>query len=319
MPPPALVHEIRPRAAHSFWVVMAMVGLSLAGPLVAVAMWDGSVDRGLVGGLLVDIAIAMVAAALALRQPSRTELGWFITLHRVDLTGRNGTVIVDYLARTRRWRAYGVVGSLGVAHGISVASPSAQVNGVAILFAGWFAGGVLAEVPLIRRPMDGVRVASLQPRTLSMYLSHGVARWLAAWAIGTVGMFAVYGATVSPLDTGRVVGGVAALAVVCSLSVWSMLVIVRRPQPAASPDVVAADDATRRAAIRRIAAGCGVLQCMAAIAVGQWLSAGSGDDLAGNVGVAAVWLGAVGVLASWLVVPTRMSPPRVSPDRLAVA
>ena len=104
-----------------------------------------------------------------------------------------------------------------------------------------------------------------------MYLSPGVAGWLVGWAVGIVGLLAVYGATESPLGTGRVVAALAVLVALTLLSVWSMVVIVRRPQPAAPPDVIAADDATRRAAIRRVAAGWGVLQCMVSIVVGQWL------------------------------------------------
>jgi hypothetical protein len=277
-------------------------------------------DARSVGAFAVyDVTIALVATALALRRPSRVELGWFVTLHQVALTPRNGPVIVDHLARTRRWRAYGVVGSLGVAQGVGLASPEARVNGWVILFAGWFVGGILGEVPVGRRHGGGMRVASLQPRTLSMYLSPGVAGWLGGWAIGTAGLLAVYGATASPRGTGRVVGGVALLAVVAAVSLWSMLVIVRRPQPAAPPDVLAADDATRRAAVRRIAAGWGVLQCITAIVVGQWLSAGSGHDVAARFGAAGCALGVVGVLASWLIVPTRMSPPRADHERLAVS
>lgn len=318
-PPQALVDEIRPGPVRRFRVVAAMVAVGVAGPIVGAVLSDGAVDRGLVGLVVYDVALAAVAAGIALRSPSRVELGWFVTLHRVALTARNGTIIVDYLARTRRWRAYGVVGSVGVAQGISLASPATHVNGWAILFAGWFVGGILAEVPVGRRHVGGLRVASLQPRTLSRYLSPGVTGWLLGWAVGTVGVLAVYGAAVSPLGTRRVVGGAAVRAVVSMVSVWSMLVIVRRPQPAAPPDVVAADDATRRAAVRRIAAGWGVLQCIEAIVVGQWLSSGPGDDLVADVGVAACVLGLVGVLASWLIVPTRMSPPRDTDDRVIVS
>jgi hypothetical protein len=317
LPSPELMDEIR-RPVERLRVVAAMLGVGLVGPLAGLALSGDWRDRGLAGFLAYDAAIAVVAAALALRQPSRREVGWFVTLHRVPLTRRNGPTIVDYLARTRRWRAYGVVGSLGVGQGVMFSSPGTQLNGYVLLFAGWFVGGILAEVPVGRRRVGGVQVASLQPRTLSMYLSPGVAGWLVGWAVGTVGLLVVYGATESPLGTGRVVAALAGLAALTLLSVWSMLVIVRRPQPAAPPDIVAADDATRRAAIRRVAAGWGVVQCMVSVAVGQWLSIGAESNLVANLGVAAVYLGAVGVLATWLVVPTRLSPPQTATDRLAV-
>jgi len=312
------MEEIRPRLVGRIRVLGAMVAAGLVGPLAGLAysgQWRG---RGLAGYLAYDAVLAVIATAVALRRPSRREVGWFVTLHQVPLTKRNGATIVDYLARTRRWRAYGVVASLGVGQGIVFASPGTQLNGYVLLFAGWFVGGILAEVPVGPRRAGGVRVASLQPRTLSTYLSPGVAGWLVGWAVGTVGLLVVYGATESPLGTRRVVAGLAGLFALTLLSVWSMLVIVRRPQPAAPPDVVAADDATRRAAIRRVAAGWGVLQCMASVAVGQWLSIGSESNLIANIGVAAVYVGAVGVLATWLVVPTRLSPPLTAPNRIAV-
>jgi hypothetical protein len=72
-----------------------------------------------------------------------------------------------------------------------------------------------------------------------MYLTPGVAGRLVGWAVATTGLLVVYGGSRSPLDTpGRVVGGVAVLGVLAAVSVWSMLVVVRRPQPAAPPDVV---------------------------------------------------------------------------------
>jgi hypothetical protein len=270
-------------------------------------------------GVVYGLVVVGIATALALRRPSRTEVGWFLTLHRVALTKRNGPMIVDYLARTRRWRVYGVVGSWAVAGSVGLVSPDAQPNGYAVLFGGWFIGGILAEVPVGPRRVGGVRVASLQPRTLSMYLSPGVTRWIGCWAGGTVGLLVLYGATVSSPVTRRVAVVLAVLAALTLLSVWSMRVIVRRPQPAAPPDVVAADDAIRRAAVRRIAAGWGVLQCMAAIAVARWLAAGSGSDVVAEIATAAEVVGAAGVAASWLIVPTRMSPTRARLDRLVAS
>ena len=270
-------------------------------------------------GVLHGVVIAGVAAALALRQPSRLEVGWFFTLHRVALTKRNGPAIIDYLARTRRWRVYGVIGSSTVAGSVAFVAPKAQLDTYAVLFAGWFFGGILAEVPVGPRHVGGVRMASLQRRTLSMYLSPGVARWIVCWAVGTVGLLVLYGATVSPPVMRRVAGVLAVLAVLTSLSVSSMRVIVRRPQPVAPPDVVAADDAIRRAAVRRIAAGWGVLQSMATIVVARWLTAGSGSDFTAEIGMAAEVVGVLGVAASWLVVPTRMSPPAARFGRLVVS
>jgi hypothetical protein len=206
-----------------------------------------------------------------------------------------------------------------VSGGVAFALPGAQLNTYAVLFAGWFVGGILAEVPVGPRRVGGVRVASLDHRTLSMFLSPGVAHWLIGSAVGAVGLLVLYGATATPLATRRLVGGLAVLAVLMLLSVWSMHVIVRRPQPAAPPDVMAADDATRRAAVRRIAAGWGVLQCMVTVVVAQWLTTGPGSDVTAQVGRVAQVVGVLGVAASWLVVPTRMSPPRARLDRLVVS
>jgi hypothetical protein len=308
------MEEIGP-AAVARWRVVAVMGvIAVVPPLLGIALADAEPRPSFL--LLIDsVVIAVVAAALALRRPSRLETGWFVTLHQIPLTKRNGPIVVDYLARTRRWRVYGVVGSVSVAGGVEYASSSTDLNTFAVLFAGWFVGGVVAEVPLGARHVDGVRVASLERRTLSMYLSPGIARWIVCWALGTLGLLVVYGLVASAPGT-RVASGVAVLAVLMLLSVSSMRAIVRRPQPAASSDVVAADDATRRAAVRRIAAGWGVLQCMVTIVVARWLTIGAGGDFTAQLAKAAQAVGVVGVIASWLVVPTRLSPPRPRLDRL---
>lgn len=312
------MEEILPTSVRRWRVVVAMFVIALVPPFLGIALRDDQPRPSFL--LLTDFFVmAVVAGALVLRRPSRLEAGWFITLHQIALTNRNGPIIIDYLARTRRWRVYGVVGSISVAAGVEWASPSTHLNTVAVLFAGWFVGGILAEVPIGPRRVEGVRVASLERRTLSMYLSPGVARWLVSWALGNAALLVAYGAMDSPPGTWRVGGGFGALAVLMLLSVWSMRVIVRRPQPAASVDVVAADDATRRAAVRRIAAGWGALQCMLTILVARQLTAGSGGDPTFLIGMTGEVVGVLGVVANWLVVPTRMSPARARFDRLLIS
>ena len=58
---------------------------------------------------------------------------------------------------------------------------------------------------------------------------------------------------------------------------------------------------------------------MATVVVARRLTAGSGSDVIAEIGNAAEVVGVIGVAASWLVVPTRMSPPRARRDRLVVS
>ena len=78
---------------------------------------------------------------------SRRELGWFASQYGVAVTRDNGSSLLAYLARTRRWRVFGALGAISVSVSLMILCRSNRsINLLAALFGGWFAGGILAEV-----------------------------------------------------------------------------------------------------------------------------------------------------------------------------
>ncbi|GAA1983302.1 hypothetical protein GCM10009838_51250 [Catenulispora subtropica] len=184
----------------------------------------------------------------------------FARLHTLPVTVANGNQIIVYRAATRRWRAVGFA--------LGVLIPAAVTGSFLITFpwalAGWFAGAAVAELRvahLDRSP--GTRAsASLTPRRTSDYLPRA-GRWAVPGAMACCLASAIlcavrHGAHPAGdlsevgLWTGLGVGtGAVALA--------AQRHILRRPQPLASPDRTAADDAIRSRSMHVLAASGMVL------------------------------------------------------------
>ena len=140
--------------------------------------------------------------------------------------------------------------------------------GFGSIFVGYLIGAVLCEASLVRRPQGPRRVALLDRRELAAYLP----RWVivaqrvaaAAAAAGAIAIAAV------PFPDGTSKPGTLVLAVSALLlpafgaaleavERW----LVRRPQPFAARDLVAADDEVRASSIRSVAgAGLALLLLM---------------------------------------------------------
>lgn len=269
------------------------------------------------GVLVVDgVVFVVLVAYLLARSVYPSEVAWFCTQYRVGLTSANGGLILDYLARTRRWRFYGAMGSLSVATSWNALFGRSGLNLIPVLFGGWFAGGILAELPVGRGRQAGRRAASLQPREVGDYVLPYVRGAVnASLALGILGVGLRGIAAIQVVDGSeraaklidlRALAGLVLLAaVVAALSLLAIRAVVRRPQPVATADVTDAHTATRRAAATRIGAGWAAIQFLVDAAI---LSRSAGPEPWNWVSGIAALFAIGGVLHAWAWVPSRMTP-----------
>ncbi|MBW8806923.1 MAG: hypothetical protein JF587_24165 [Catenulisporales bacterium] len=244
--------------------------------------------------LLAALAALLVSAARSLRGPvSRRRVEEFAKLHWLPVTAGNGNQIIAYRATTRRWRAAGLLLSLGVQ---AVAGDGLSIQFWWVL-AGWFAGAIVAELRVAHLGRAPRAAASLARRQIADYLP-AAGRWAVPAAVTACLLVALIEAVRAHTDPDQSID-VGALALwtvlgvtVGMLTLASQRYVLRRPQPHAEPDRLAADDAIRSRSMH-VLAGAGmtlVLYCV----LGQLTAAGSltrpttallllGNPLAGRV------------------------------------
>jgi hypothetical protein len=300
-----------------------------AAGLVAVALMAllamvAALGVGAVSVLAVAFVIvtAVLVAVYTSGTVSRRRVERFAVRQRLVVTADNGNQIIRYLATTRRWRVAGFVGGL-VASGIFFPRPSGDISvggELIVIFVGWFAGALIAEARVEHLEHGRVRVASLQPRHPERYVGRFV------WAL-------VPGAAVVAVATGAATAAAGALGwaepnwtwagvwLLVALTVAVIVrafqhVVLRRPQPLAAPDVIAADDAIRSRALSVLSAGGAALVLLMVLnQIGSVHPVGVADSVIYTIRI----LGALGVaLFGWLVATS--SPPSAAPrpDRTAM-
>jgi hypothetical protein len=199
---------------------------------------------------------------------SLARLRRFARRHQLTVTAANGERVIRYLATTRRWRTVGLVLGLFSSIGRALSHGAIGVDFLT-LFAGWFAGALVAEIRLARPRFGPQRAASLTARVPAMYLprlARGLVPVLAAVSVPLI----VRGAGPAAWLLG------AAAAAVAVVVTRVQVTVLRRPQPVDAPDVVAADDAIRSRSLHVLTAGGAtlVLYCL----LGQlWLVADLAD------------------------------------------
>lgn len=259
-----------------------------------------------VGVFLVPAIAVGVAVVWAMVAPvSRSRLERFARRQQLQITPDNGDLVIRYLAITRRWRAGGIL----VAFGLGIVWLSTRIDfsgeiNLLQLFAGWFAGAVLAEARLARTPAGPVRLAALQPRDPSMYLPR-YAQWLvpAALAVSVaLGLVTVTLAAAgrSPDVRTAAVAQVAAVAV--AGMVWAVgRHVLSRPQPVLPPDKLAADDAIRSRALHVLAGSGTALVLYAVISQLSALADGLSGQVADVIGGTVFVLVFAAPLLGWFV------------------
>jgi hypothetical protein len=233
--------------------------------------------------LLVGAVCLLDLLATPFQRVSRARLEKFARRQCLQVSIDNGPVVIRYLATTRRWRGSGLlVGATAtVFWPLFVqwfwpddAPNHLGVNGLA-LFAGWFAGAVVAEWRVSTAAAGRRRAAVLEPRRLADYVPRPsrvvpVAAWvvLAAFELfALVFVLARHGDRLAP-----VLGWIALTAVAGTLLAVVGRQVLVRPQRYRAADQIAADDAIRSRSLHVLAGS--------ALAIAGYLSVGVAETLA---------------------------------------
>ncbi|MEZ0113586.1 hypothetical protein ABH920_007619 [Catenulispora sp. EB89] len=209
--------------------------------------------------LVLGLAVLLLMTVYAAVGPvPRRRVEEFARLHSLRVTVGNGNQIIAYRAITRRWRA------AGFTVGVLATFAATGTYGVEFQWAlaGWFAGAAVAELRVAHLDRGPRTSASLASRRAADYLP-----WAGRWAVPAAMVLCVLNAVfcfarrgshpegdIRAMMTWTVVGlGVGAVALAAQRHV------LRRPQPLAEPDRMAADDAIRSRSLHVLAAAGMVL------------------------------------------------------------
>jgi hypothetical protein len=263
----------------------------------------------LLTGLLV-LVVAVGATYLG-GTVSRPRLERFASRQRLTITVDNGNQVIRYLATTRRWRVAGFIGGI---LGSQIGAPPGTIIyfNFITLFAGWFLGALVAEVRVAHLRYGPIRAASLQPRRPDRYI-----RRFAWWLVPAAALVAVAtGAATAAADVlGRAdpawwsAGGWLVAALLVALAVRLIQhAVLRRPQPLAAADVIAADDAIRSRSLHVLSGGGMALTLFMVLnQVGAVGPVATGADAAiSDLKVTGTFVVAV---AGWLVATSIWPPP----------
>jgi hypothetical protein len=188
---------------------------------------------------------------------SRARLERFARRQRLVVTATNGNLLIAYLARVRRWRSAGLITGVVLTLVWSIQHDGVTLNALS-MFAGWFAGALVAEVSQARVPSGPRRVAALQPRLPHAYVSRF------SWALVpvTAGLsVAIAAGTAIEAGRGRMSPDWTAWVWLGLALVVAVLVrltqrhVLNRSQALDEPDVLAADDAIRSRSLHVLCGG----------------------------------------------------------------
>jgi hypothetical protein len=224
-----------------------------------------------VATLAVILALAIAAQLVAAYRRDDGTVERWARERDLELTPDNRPLVARYLRRARRFRTWGAIaGALAPTVFDYLVNGRVQVLGFGTdgesaplgfgsIFVGYLVGAVLCEASLARRPQARRRVAGLHRRELPAYLPRWVIVAQRAATVGAAaGLIAIAAVpfpdgTADPGAFELAVGAVVVLAFGAGLEAVERW-LVRRPQPFAAPELVAADDAVRAQSIRAVAA-----------------------------------------------------------------
>jgi hypothetical protein len=200
-----------------------------------------------------------------LRPPDQRFLERWTKAYGIGLTEANRPVIAAYLRRTRRIRTVGSLAGLVTSILVVTLTNGSQSNsflgnGLLLAVVGYLVGTVVAEAAIPRPPRAVIRTASLIPRTLPDYLPGYAIAAMRGLPVLSVALIPVYVAVPSnaPVSNISKLGFAVTSAIVLAMAVGVEVMqrmIVRRPQPLLSPDLLEADDAIRSASVHALAGG----------------------------------------------------------------
>lgn len=212
------------------------------------------------------IVVGSCIAALPFRTVSRGRLERFARRYHLRITVDNGPMILRYLGTTSAWRWAGaLLAGAGTTYDTWARGESIELHYAAV-FAGWFAGAVIAEWRVERVAAIGSRrSAALVPRRIGDYLT----LWVICLPVAMYGVVLAIELVALVRASGHRValGGWLLVTLISAAAVITVgRRVLARPQPVTAPDVIAADEA-RRAASLHVLVG-------AAIAIGGYLVVG---------------------------------------------
>jgi hypothetical protein len=218
--------------------------------------------------VVVCVTSLPLGAFLYLRRKARsTQPESFAAIHGFALTSSNRALVARYLDRSYRWRMTGAILGWLIPFGTKI--PGIEMIG------GYLVGVVAAELTQARVRPDGPASASLVPRRLSDYISPRV--MVAMRAVSATVVLVALAYTFLPIRMVAAEHGARPLwiatgiAVALELAVEQILrIIVKKPQPATSRDVLAADDAIRSASIHATA-GATIAALLLILAAGSFV------------------------------------------------
>lgn len=281
--------------------------------------------------LLVIVGCLLDFVATPWQRVRRSRVDRFARRQSLPITVENGPLVIRYLATTRRWRGGGLLLALivtlfwplfvSIVRPQDAASSGPGANALA-LFAGWFAGAVVAEwrVSSLARTPGPQRSAALEPRRLADYLPEA-ARWsvCVAWVIAVASELSVLGSLLVRHSGGVAIAlaWIGATAVAAGgLGLVGHQVLVR-PQRYTDPGLIAADDALRGRSLDVLAGS--------AMAIAGYLLAGLvytlgpySSVLSDGVGTLLGGLGAIAVPILGFSVATSVAAPIRRARRTAV-
>ena len=186
--------------------------------------------------------------------------GW-ARAHALRLTESNRPMVAWYLHTARVLRTWGAVAGLVLPPliGAALGSKFLEDQGFPLVYLGYLAGALYAELALVRPTGGGRRQATLVPRELENYLpgrllvaQRVLAFLVAASAVAVLLVpFERQGGAFDGSPRPAVLG---VFAVVLAFALerlerW----LVQRPQPFTAPDLIAADDAIRSQSVHSLA------------------------------------------------------------------
>jgi hypothetical protein len=184
--------------------------------------------------------------------------------HGIGLTEVTRPMVLHYLTRSRRFRLAGALIGLVIPFGTNL--PGFEV------MIGYLIGALIAEFTQKRLADGDTRSASLVPRSLSDYLPRYVPMALRSAALLATTYLALYFLSRFGIGVPTEIWVGASATIVLPLVVEYLLRrMVARPQPAASAELVAVDDALRASSIHA-AAGAGLGASLLMLAVMTWIA-----------------------------------------------
>ncbi len=212
------------------------------------------------------LGVVITLGWLTRRATDPREAFTWARAYRVEVTPLNRAMIVRFVRVSITLRGLGAVSGLVLGslfdRGLGLRTSTGVGFWVWVLL-GWIAGGAWAEARYVPPNRAADMTASLTPRRVADYLPAAV-HWAPPAGAALTSGVAVLGLVAGPPAQPEVFGVatpsdlwllIVGSMIITALALWGEQRVVDRRQPAAHPDVTAADDAIRASTVHLLGAG----------------------------------------------------------------